>query len=286
MSRILIRARFGLPPDPWAGVQMDTGDVARAGELIQAASAARMFVSILGPRGSGKTRSAWRALSQPGVQVVAPLRLDRERLHMGDIQAALIRDLSEERPRQSGEARAYQVRRILGAAQQNGAVVLLLDDGHLLHHGTLRALKRLRELGWLGISPLLGIVLIGQRDRVEEVPEVGLRSDSLWFAGLTQAEAQEAISQALNRKRELVEPEAAKALAGSPRARNWLDLQAMADQCLAEAAASGEAKITAEIAGVVMGTRQRQAAQPESAAEVDDAAVTAHLSRGRARKSA
>ena len=287
MSRILLRAQFGLPADPWADLQIDTADAARAGEMVAAATASRLFVNILGPRGSGKSRAVWRALSRPGVQVVSPLRLDRERLHLGDIQSALIRELSSEKPKQSGEARSYQTRIVLGSAQQGGPVVLLLDDGHVLHNSTLRGLKRLREMSWLGITPLLGVVLIGQSDPAQDVPEVSLRADTLQFAGLTAGEASEAVQLALNRKRQVVSEEAAAALTASPKARNWLDLQALVDECLAEAAARGEKDITPAVVAVVTGSRKRQAPEAPASARADaDAAVTDLLGQGRARKSA
>ena len=283
MTRILLRTRFGLPADPWSGLQLDTVDAARAGEMIQAASASQMMVSLLGPRGSGKTRAAWRALKQPGVRVVSPLRLDRERLHLGDIQSALIRDLSDQKPKLSGEARSWQTLRVLGAAQQGGPVVLMIDDAHLLHGSTLRGLKRLRELRWLGVSPLLGIVLVGQSDPAKDVAEVRLRADSLRFAGLSQAEASQALAQTFGK---VIEQEAAEALAGCDEARNWLDLQELGDRCLAEAAARGEKRITAGVAAVVMGFRKPEAPEPKTAGQPDESGVTEFLTRGRARKSA
>ena len=281
MTRTLLRIRFGLPPDPWAGLSVTTLDGAQAGELIRAAVSARLMVSILGPRGSGKTRSLRAALEGQDVSLVEPLRLDRERLHMGDIQTALVRELSDERPLRSGEARSFQTRRVLGAASRNRPVVLTIDDAHLLHPSTLRGLKRLRELVWAGMSPLLGIVLLGQRDRTEDVPEVALRSDVLRFSGLNSAEAGQALGQALNQNREVLDNNAAAALAASPRARNWLDLQALADECLAEAAARGEETITPEAAAVVLGTKRRQvaAAAPEAP---DEGAVTDLLTQSHA----
>ena len=286
MTRILIRTRFGLPPDPWSGLALETIDARHAGQLIQAAVTSQMMVAVLGPRGSGKTSATRAALRHLDVQVAEPLRLDRERLHLGDIQSAIVRDLSDETPRRSGEARSHQVRRVLGTASRSRPVVLVLDDAHVLHPSTLRGLKRLRELTWLGASPLLGIVLLGQRDRTEDVPEVGLRSDSLRFGGLTQAEAGQALIQALNKGRVVLEPNAVATLAASPRARNWLDLQALADDCLAEAAARGEEAITAAAVAVVLGVKQRPAPAAQAPAAPDDTAVTELLTRNRARKSA
>ena len=284
--KILTRKRFGLPADPWAGLQMETTDAARVGQMVEAAAEVKAMVSVLGPRGSGKTSTTRAALRRLNVQVVEPLRLDRERLHLGDIQSAIVRDLSDETPRRSGEARSHQVRRVLGGASRERPVVLVLDDAHVLHPSTLRGLKRLRELAWLGVSPLLGVVLLGQHDRAEQVPEVALRSDRLWLAGLTPVEAAQALDTALNADRRVLASNAVAALAASPRARNWLDLQALADDCLAEAAARGEEAITAAAVAVVLGVKQRPAPAAQAPAAPEDTAVTELLTRNRARKSA
>ena len=264
--KLLTRKRFGLPAEPWIGWYLDTADAIRAGEAARAAVEARAFVSILGPRGGGKTRAVRAALNGAGAKVVAPMRLTRERLHMGDIETALVRELSDERPRRSGEARSHQVGLILGKASMAAPVVLFIDDAHVLHHATLRALKRLRELVWWQEAGLLGIVLAGQVDKVAAIPEVGLRADTVWLAGLTPQEAAKALGLALNRRRKLIALEAAAALAASSRARNWLDLQALADECLAEALARGQDTITREVADSVLGL----IAEPKQAASDDD----------------
>ena len=208
--------------------------------------------------------------------MVEPLRLDRERLHMGDIQAAIVRDVSDESPRRSGEARSGQVRRVLGAAR--GSVVLWIDDAHVLHHATLRGLKRLRELTWRGTGPLLGIVLTGQTDRVARVPEVGLRANRLACAGLAQPEARTAIGHALGG---LVEAAALDALAAAPAARNWLDLDALVDACLLEAAGRGDDRVTAACVAAVLGTGADAATVAVAVAPAaDDVAIAQFLQGG------
>ena len=275
--KTLHRKRLGLAADPWAGFHLDTADAARTALIVEAAAGARLFVSVLGARGSGKTHAVRRALRRvPNARIVEPLRLRRECLHIGDIECAIVRELApNERPRRSGEARSHQVRRLLGQAAREGPTVLLIDDAHVLHHAILRALKRLRELAWLGVSPLLGIVLVGQADRAEAVAEVGLRSDRLWLSGLLPEEAAAALERALNRHggRKTVFPDAIVALAASPRARNWLDLAALVDDCLAEAAARGEDRITRAAALSVLHPDRRPAPDIESPAPADDDAV-------------
>lgn len=276
---VLIRRRFGLAADPWgAAPSLDSADAIRAGHLVRAAAEARILVSVHGPRGAGKTHAVREALSGLNVQLVEPLRLDRERLHLGDIQSAIVRDLSDETPRHSGEARSGQTRRVLGTASLRSRVVLWIDDAHLLHSSTLKGCKRLLEVRWQGRGPLFGIVLTGQADRTEALPEVGLRSDRVRLAGLTIAESGTAIRAALADR---IEPDAATAIAEADAARNWLDLQALVDTCLTAAAARGEDRITGESVQAVLGTA------PESGVRVpapaSDAAIGAFLA-GRARR--
>ena len=163
---------------------------------------------------------------------------------------------------------------------REGRVVLWIDDAHLLHSSTLRGLKRLLEVRWQGRGPLLGIVLSGQTDRTAAVPEVGLRSDRVRLAGLTVAESASATRAALGGR---VEAEAVMAIAESDAARNWLDLQALADACLAAAAGRGEERITAGAVQAVLGTaRSTEARTP---APASDAAI-AHFLAGSSPKRA
>ena len=262
--RLLVYDHFGLPPDPWAELDIATADAVRATALVNAAVQAHAFVSLVGPRGAGKTCAVRRALHD-GVKVVEPLRLQRERLHLGDIETAIVRDLSDERPRRSAEARTGQVRRILRTAATRHNVVLLIDDAHVLHHATLRGLKRLRELGAANRrGVLLGVVLVGQSDRTEQAAEVRLRSDRLHFAGLTVAEAKAAVEAVLNGDRTRIDLDALDVLAGADRARNWLDLEALVDDCLAAAMERGASAVDSGCVGAVLGPAKGGARRPKA----------------------
>lgn len=265
--RILTRRHFGLPADPWSRLALETADCIRVRSLVAAAAANRLLVSIAGPRGGGKTWSVRRALRGSECVLVEPVRLTRERLHMGDVEQAIVRDLSDEAPRRSAEARSHQVRRILGGRADRGdRVVLILDDAHVLHHATVRAIKRLLELSWRRAAPLLGVVLVGQADATAPVPEVGLRSDSLHLAGLARHEAAEALERALG---DVLTEEARDALAASADGRWWLDLQRLADRCLAEALGRGERTVNGDTARAVLrpGAARKEASPPEAMGE-------------------
>ena len=262
------RAHFRLPADPWGTRHIPTSDALRARILVAAAAEAQAMVRIVGPRGAGKSHAVRHELGRrPGLKTVEPLRLDRERLHLGDIQHAIVRDLSDERPRRSGEARSGQVRRILGTIAGRKPV-LLIDDAHVLHTATLKGLKRLRELSWRGASGLIGVVLIGQSDPAASTPEVSLRSDRFSFAGLTSADVRSATSAAVG---DVVEAAAIAALADSERSRNWLNLQSLLDECLAMAATQGAAAVTIEHVRAVLSPRSSATSAPAAKVQADRA---------------
>ena len=278
--KILTRQHFKLPVDPWAGWTCDTADQSRVIDLIKAAVAGDLFVSIIGPRGSGKTRAARAALIAcgDGARVVEPLRLTRDKLHMGDIETAIIVSLSDESPRRSGEARSRQVRRILGAASRAAKIVLFIDDAHVLHSQTLRALKRLRELSFAGRAPLLSVVLAAQRDKTASIPEVGLRSDALTLGGLAKVEVSAAL-RAAGLLDGAMTADAALLLAAAPAAGNWLDLRQLVDDCLFQAMAAGarqvdavhvRAAMRAAPAATYAPAADAGAGDPEAGAAIDD----------------
>lgn len=239
---LLMRSRCGIE---WPSVPQATTDVAAVAALVAAAIRTGALAQIVGQRGVGKTTAIRAALRGSDALAIEPLRLDRERLHIGDVVSAVVTALGYERPRHSAEARSAQARRLLGRADRPVAIVI--DDAHLLATPTVRALRRLREWAWQGRAPLAAIVLVGQSDRTASIPEVGLRTSTEHLAGLTAAEAQSALEAAG------VPGAAAAAMAAHPRSRCWLDLQALMDECLLAAAAAGEQALTPSVVERVVG---------------------------------
>lgn len=278
MSKIIARRDFGLPKDVWSGWR-DTGDARRIALAAEAAVGQQAMVRVTGPRGAGKSMAVNQALAGSGAQAVAPLRLTREKLHLGDIEQAIIRDLSTETPRRTAEARSHQVRAVLGEASRAAPVVLVVDDSHLLHHQTLRGLKRLRELAWLGRAPLLGVLLVGQQDRAAAIPEVALRSDAVALAGLSVEEVKRIVKAELGGR---VEADALGLLAKQEAARNWLDLQHILDQAVAAALAAGRKAIgLAEMQSALGQRRQAAAAAAPPATDALGSYLAGQEGRGR-----
>ncbi len=270
--RVMARQSMGLPADPWRSVDLRTSDCIRVRQAVRAAVEAQLMVWIVGARGSGKSHAVRGALP-PGCRVIEPLRLERERLRIGDVERAIVRECSDEPVRQSAEARSHQVRRILGAGARGRRHVLLIDDAHVLHAATLKALKRLRELAWRHVpAPLLGVILVGQADRGASLPEVGLRSDTMSMEGLDEAEAADGLRAALG---ESIEDDAVSLLAA--QARWWLDMMRLADDAIVAAAARGSSRVTAAAVRSVIEPRAAHAEQPaaEIGAALDEWAATA-----------
>lgn len=125
------------------------------------------FLAIVGESGSGKTtlrRDLLERITRENLPIVAiqPRTIDKGKLSAGAICEAIIRDLSQERPRQSLEGKARQVEKILtGSSRSGNAHVLLIEEAHDLSVQTLKYLKRFWELED-GFKKLLAIIIVGQ----------------------------------------------------------------------------------------------------------------------------
>jgi type II secretory pathway predicted ATPase ExeA len=272
---------FKLPADTFS-LCHKTGDLEKVSITVNGAIANKSFASIIGPRGVGKSSAVAGALPT-NAQVVLPLTLDRERLRIGAIEDAIVYDLSSESPKRSAEARTRQIRPILGEAAKKGPVVLVIEEAHRMHSSTIRALKSLAELKWMGRGPLLSIVLIGQKDplAMPSMEEVALRANKgrLVMAGLSGAEAMAYIRATVGG---VWSDEAITAIATSKMARNFLDLQdalimAM-DQALAEGRKNVELSDVFHATGVGLKEMLEKAgiAQAEIARSIGKSASETH----------
>lgn len=134
------------------------------------------FVAIIGESGSGKTTlrrdlvERIRRDAEP-ITIIQPQCIDKRVLSAAHICDAIISDISTERPKQSLEAKARQIQRVLAASARTGAShVLIIEEAHDLNVATLKYLKRFWELED-GFRKLLGIVLIGQPELADKLDE-------------------------------------------------------------------------------------------------------------------
>lgn len=133
------------------------------------------FVAVIGESGSGKStlrRDLVERIQRDGepIVLIQPKTIDKTVLSAAHICDAIVADLSTEKPKQSLEAKARQIQRILTASARTGnAHALVIEEAHDLSTSTLKYLKRFWEMED-GFKRLLGIVLVGQ-------PELGDRLD-------------------------------------------------------------------------------------------------------------
>lgn len=138
----------------------------RAQKLLTEAASNGGFIAFVGHVGSGKT-TIWKLvydrLTATGrYRICLPYQIDRDQMRVGAIAETILRDLKVEGYPQSSEARWKAVMDALASASTAAKkVVLVIDEAHLLHTNTLKALKRVYELT-PGFQRFLSIILLGQ----------------------------------------------------------------------------------------------------------------------------
>jgi len=244
MGKLEILAEFGFERDPFRGTYLDTTDALRIKRVLKMAVESRAMVAITGDRGLGKTEAVNLAMKEMELAPVRVMAADKEWVGIGDIERALILDLSQESARRTREIRARQLRRVLGEASRQREVVLLLEESHRIHGQTLRSLKSLREMEWMGRSPLFSVVMLAQYDPFREqrgIDEVRLRTDSVSMKGLTAGEVREYVEGTVGR---VFEDDATESFSRLGQAKNFLDLQEMAVGLMGRAMELGKKKVS------------------------------------------
>lgn len=292
MTRLEVFSNLGYKRDPFTGgPQYLTGDSLRVSRILTMAVESRAMVSIVGERGIGKSESVNSFLKKQGAKVLRVEKLDKENLTIADVRSAMILDLSNESIKRGGEVSSRQLRRIIGEAAisdsgsfRKTAIVVVIEEAQRLHPNTLRSLKSLREIEWMGHKELFTILLVAQSDPMNRpgVSEVSLRSDCVRMRGLSPDEASGYLRATLGKH--FQEP-AIAALCELPQARNWLELQALAVEMLNIALADGRDIVTlddvqsavARQAAILPGGPVRTKAEPISG----KSALQNVLSKGR-----
>lgn len=236
-------AEFGYSRDPFKNIVMETVDSLRIKRLLKMAIESRSMVSIVATWGQGKTTSLDLAFRDINASIVRLITPDKERVVVSDIEKALILGLSNESCKRTKEVRARQIRRIIGEAQREKPIILILEEAHRMHGQTLRALKTFREMEWMGQHPLFTVIMIGQFDPMQKrgVDEVRLRTDTVSMKGITASEVKEYISSTVGKH---FDDDAAEAISRLTDARNFLTLQDMLIELMSKALASGRKHVT------------------------------------------
>jgi len=203
------------------------------------------MVSIVGERGIGKSEAINAALDKLGVRRVTVNRAQKEKTTIADIEKAIILDLSDESPKRGAETCSRQVRRIMGEASRKQRVVLVIEEAQRLHSSTLRSLKTLREIEWMGEKELFTIIMVAQSDPMNRagVSEVRLRTDMVRMQGLSANEAGHYVRLTVGKH---FNDGAVDLLADLPQATNYLELQELCVNLLNVALADGREKVSEE----------------------------------------
>lgn len=262
MSRLELFVNLGFTSDPFAATDFSTSDSVRVRRILEMAVKAHAMVSIVGHRGIGKTRAVNAALKDLGARQVTVRSADKTRVLISDIEQAMILDLSEEHPRRGREIRARQLRRVLGEASRKQPVVVVIEEGHRLHGQTLRALKTLRELDWMGESELFTVVLVGQSDPMNKagVAEVRMRSDCIRMQGLTTSEVRKYIRETVG---QVFTDKAIDEMAPMPEASNFLDLQQLLTNLMCRALMAGRDQVEPEDVRAESGKARKEPTRPK-----------------------
>lgn len=219
-------AQFGYHRNPFEDVHIQTADGNTLKRLFKMATDSNAMVQMIAQYGAGKTTAIEAALEGIECATVMLKMADKERMTIADVERELIRQLSSEPVTRDRGARARQVSRIVGEAARTKPVILIIEESHVMHHSTLRAIKRVREYDWMGKRPLLSVILIGQYDKLKTANLAechrGMRSDTYKLQGLAPSESRHYINETVGQN---FEPEAIKATSDLAEARNFLDLQ-------------------------------------------------------------
>jgi type II secretory pathway predicted ATPase ExeA len=151
------------------------------------------LVALSGVVGSGKTTALERLQRQlkqeKDVIVSRALAVDKERLSLGALIAALFYDLSKEKDGKMPSQPERRERKLLSLIQRGRKpVVLFVDDAHGLPHPTLVRLKRLIEVVRQE-GGLLSVVLAGHPKlkndlRRPSLEEIGARASLFSLEGI------------------------------------------------------------------------------------------------------
>jgi type II secretory pathway predicted ATPase ExeA len=244
-SKYELFANLGFDRDPFKAIKHETADSIRLRRILKMAIKDHAMISIVGERGIGKTSAIEDALAELKLKPIMVNPAGKERILVDDIEQEMIYGISDEKPKRGKVVRSKQLRRLVGEAATKVEVVLVIEEAHRIHGQTLRSLKTLREMKWMGEKDLFTIIFVGQSDPMNKagVAEVRLRSDSVQMQGLTSKEIEVYVNDTIG---SMFSEEVVSDVALMPDARNFLNLQAILLKLISNGVSNGRDTVTRE----------------------------------------
>jgi len=161
--RSSILGHFGIEPKEYHGMQFKRAAGNLAGALNDG-----LFIALIGGPGTGKKTLIRHVMDQlpDNHEKIYVQVLDDTRITISQIMGLMINKLSydSENPRRDAYAKKVQLARLLGkVTNANRKVSVIIEQAQHLHHATMRALKELRELSFLGQTEMFGVLLSGHK---------------------------------------------------------------------------------------------------------------------------
>ncbi len=273
---------LGFKGVPFSKFKQETLDGLRIKKILGMAVSDRGMLSVVGERGIGKTTAIREALEGASARIINVDPADRERLTIGDIEKEMIMALSDEKPRAGRVIRSKQLRRIVGEASRKNEIVLVIEEAHRLHGQTLRSIKTLREMEWMGERNLFTVVFVGQSDPMNKagVSEVRLRSDSVQMQGLTSKEIASYIKDTVGSL--FQEDGVIEQIIRSGKVSNFLELQEGLYNLMRSAILHGRGHVTGEDVSEVFGSGVSKTTQRGKSKQGKSSSICAVIARKKA----
>ena len=234
---------------------VETKDMKNVRHVIERAIKARgQIVAVVGPAGTGKTTAVEHALERDDLKVIWVVPMSdtaKESLRIRHIVSAMLAELGLpiNLPRYLRNRRLAMRLRELGKK-----VVVVIDDAHMLHPNTLRALKQLQEGVRVGpYKRLFTIVVIGLPELARKIAAYWELEGRVWkvkMEGLSEAEISEYVASFGGK---LFTQDGIKQLAALPQ-KDFLLIQKIVQIAMSKSNAIGPlgAAEVAELAGLVL----------------------------------
>jgi type II secretory pathway predicted ATPase ExeA len=283
---------WGFKRNPFGNIEsaddvFEGREMERVGEYLVEAVEEGGIYAVTGERGIGKTTVKNEVLNffdQNKTKYAYSVLecVDLRDATMSTIHAALIADLSNEKPKANSEHKSRQVTRILGELAARKKVVLVIDEAQRLPLETMEKLKMLTERRWAFRSKLITVLLFGQPEltfKLSRDEGLNLRVTQYQLRGFNPDETLQYIDLrckgAGGDMRAMFDPEALEYIAENQHSP--LHINHVCTTCMRMARRTGDMKITLAMVYESGGIRSPRQILRDNSISVRDFSVKVHV---------